>query len=130
MAKFGKGVGVVVISLGVIQGMLGIGFFCLMCSNIESDKVLHNKNTSHPYEVRIFNSNVGDALFSKYIFETYRIFDFIPIEKKVGETDFIDTEARFDLGNELQFAIVDSSDKKQYLAIKSLDGNQFVKELK
>jgi len=126
---FFKVVGIVSISLGIIIGTVGIFMFPAIFQDYETDKTFHFISNDKIYETRRFSFGTVGSIDTRYTFETYRDFNYLPIENKVDKTDFFETKTDLDISEQgLKISILDSGIAEQII-FKSSNGKFFLKSI-
>ena len=122
--------GLIIISLGFLFGLVGIFFFIFLSMDYQADRIFLFKSTKKNYETRRYS--FGGATFSdnRYTFETYREFDYLPVEHKIDKTSFLDTNTKLDISERQLKINVDDTSKRPQIVFKDSLGNTFVKFLK
>jgi len=127
--KIFKVVGIVSISLGIIIGTVGIFMFPAISQDYETDKTFHFISNDKIYETRRFSFGTVGSIDTRYTFETYRDFNYLPIENKVDKTDFFETKTDLDISEQgLKISILDSGIAEQII-FKSSNGKFFLKSI-
>ena len=126
--KLFRMLGMLCIGLGFVVGFIGIVFFILLAMDLESDKRMFFSNGNERYEVRRFSSGFATSESTRYTFDTYRTYGWLPVEKRIDVTSLLDTESPLYLGSSLHFDIMRSG-KYKYLVIKDETGRQLTKSL-
>jgi hypothetical protein len=127
--RFFRVLGLIVISLGVIFGLIGILFFIFITMDYESDRILHFESNNKNYETRRYSFGGATLSDTKYTFETYREFRNLPIEHKVDKTIFFDDKTDLDISEpQLKINVVENAKEKQ-IVFTSSNGKTFVKSI-
>jgi hypothetical protein len=121
--------GAITISLGFIFGLFGILLFIFISMDYEADKIFHFKANNENYETRRYSFGGATLSDTRYIFETYRDFKYLPIEHKLDRTDFLDSKTDLDISEPgLKINILENR-KAEQIIFKSTNGNTFLKSI-
>jgi hypothetical protein len=125
-----RAVGLIVILLGIVSGFSGFLFFFMVISPYnEADKVFHFPYDGKSYETRRFSFGFVTLEDTRYTFETYREYQYLPIEKKIDKTDFLSLKTNVNIGEDgLKINIIKTGNK-EYLLFQSKNGHAFLKRL-
>jgi hypothetical protein len=122
-------VGTIVISFGFIIGLIGIFMFIPISQDFESDKIFHFISNDKTYETRRYSFGFATLSDTRYTFKTFRVYKYLPFEKKIDKTNFFDTKTDLLIYEDaLKISIIDSGDRKQIRFI-STNGRTFSKFL-
>lgn len=120
--------GWVVISVFLIIGFVGIVLFIPAAHEFHSDKQFRFKSNNNSYESRRYNFGFATLNDIKYTFTTYKKFEFLPFEKEIDCTSFLDTKTEVDIASDdlkIEILGLDS-----IIIFKSANGQMFKKRLK
>jgi len=119
--------GLIVVSLGILIGLLGIAFFIFLAMDFDAAKIFHFQNNNKTYETRLYTFEGATLSNTKYTFETYRRFQFLPIEHKVDKTIFYDDKTELDISDpKLKISVLDTLGGRKII-FKSTNSKTFEK---
>lgn len=119
----------VFISFGLIIGFFGILLFLFVTQDYETDMTFHFKTNDQTYETRRYSFGSATLDNTKYTFETYRVYKYLPFENKVDKTIFFDTKSKVAIyQTDLKIAIK-TIDNKKKIIFKDREGHKFSKLL-
>ena len=127
--KIFKVIGVIGISIGFIVGTIGILMFIVIEKDYEAYKIFRLKSLNGNYETRQYVYGFATSANTRYTFETYREYTYLPFEKKIDKTNFFDDETNLNIGEEELQIIVQINNNKQQILFKDHEGNVFSKLL-
>jgi hypothetical protein len=118
-------IGKVILVIGFLQGLIGIVMFIVVSQDYETDKIYTFKSSNHDYQTRRYSFGFTTLADTRYTFETYRKYNYLPLERLINKTDL------FELNSDLNFRddnfivnVVDSSNKRT-LEFTSTNGKTF-----
>ncbi len=121
--------GLIIISIVFFVGLAGIYLFYFVGQDFETDKVFHFTNNDKPYETRRFSFGGATLSNTRFTFETYRIYNYLPFERKIDKTDFFDTETNLIINeDQLKIDIIKIGNSEQ-IKFQSTNGNNFTKKI-
>lgn len=114
-------------SIIIIIVFIAGGLFILMVSySYQADKVFHFESNKDFYETRRYVFGHATLADTRYTFNTYKVYSYLPFEKKIDETILYDTEyLEIDEGN-LKISIEVNEGQRKIL-FKDEQGNIFKK---
>lgn len=119
--------GLIVISLGILIALVGIAFFIFLAMDFDAAKIYHFQNNNKNYETRLYTFGGATLSDTKYTFETYRQFQFLPVEHKLDKTIFFDDKTELDVSDrELKINVLDTMGRREII-FKSTNGKTFEK---
>lgn len=90
-------IGALVIVPVFLAGLIGIVFFIPLTQDMVTDRVYNYKGgDGHNYETRRFSFGFATLDNTRYTFDTYRKFSFLPIEKHIDTSTFFDNKTNLD----------------------------------
>lgn len=108
---------------------MGIFIFLFISQDFEIDKVFKFENNGKQYETRSHSFGGATLSDTRYTFETYRIFKYLPLEHKLDKTDFFDDKTDLNIGDlGLKISIIENK-KSRKIIFQSSNGNIFSKLL-
>jgi len=119
----------VIIAFGVILGCLGIFLFLFITQDYETDMALHFKSNDKTYETRRYSFGGATLDNTKYTFETYRVYEYLPFEYKVDKTIFFDTQSKVAIWEAGLKIAIETIDSKERIIFKDREGNEFSKSI-
>lgn len=121
--------GIIVISIGIFIGFMGILFFPAISQDYETDKVFRFSDNDKTYETRRYSFGTVSSVHTRFTFETYRIFNLVPIEKKIDKTHFFEFKTNLNIREpNLKISLIRIDNKRQ-IVFKSTNGKTFTKQL-
>ena len=103
--------------------------FPAISQDYETDKTFHFISNDKIYETRRFSFGTIGSIDTRYTFEIYRDFKYLPIEHKVDKTYFFETKTDLDISEQgLKISILDSGIAEQII-FKSSNGKFFLKSI-
>jgi hypothetical protein len=81
-----KILGSLLIGLGFLQGLIGIILFIVFSQDFDSDKIYRFENEKSHYETRRYTYGFATLADTRFTYETYKRFWYLPIEYKIDET--------------------------------------------
>jgi hypothetical protein len=119
----------IAMSLGILFVSLGILFFMLASPNFEADQIIHFKNGNYTYETRRYSLGGATLPDTKYTFETYREFKYLPIEHEIDKTEFNGSKIDLDfIDPEFKINIIRNAGVEKII-FSSEDGKEFKKTI-
>lgn len=80
----------------------------------EADRIFHFESNNKNYETRRYSFGGATLSDTRYTFETYREFKYLPIEHKVDKTSFLDTKTYLDISEpQLKIKVVENAKVKK-----------------
>ncbi len=117
--------GTVVLFVGFIQGLIGILMFPVISQEYETDKIFNFNSNNKVYQTRRYSFGFATLIDTKYTFETYREYDYLPIEKIINKTDIFELKSDLDFSdNNFIINIKETGDKK-ILEFSSTNSKKF-----
>jgi hypothetical protein len=124
-SKIFRIIGTVVLVVGFLQGLIGIFLFIVFSQNYETDKIYNFKSNGKDYQTRRYSYGFATLDDTKYTFETYRKYNYLPFEKLINKTVLYGTKSDLDFeGDNFSVKIKDNS-KKQILEFSSTNGKKY-----
>jgi hypothetical protein len=117
------------IIIGFVIGLIGIFIFPVMEQDYKCDKIYRFGNNERFYEIRRYSNGFVTAAKTRYTFVTFRQYPFIPIEKKMGKTVFLDTETNLDFDEDKLYINLSTINEKERIYFRDNEGNVFSKML-
>ncbi|MDE3182353.1 MAG: hypothetical protein KGM16_02940 [Bacteroidota bacterium] len=116
-------------SFGILFVSLGILFFMLASPSFEADQIIHFKSGNHMYETRRYSLGGATLPDTKYTFETYREFKYLPIEHEIDKTEFYDSKIDLDfLDPQFKIDVIKNAEVEKII-FSSEDGKEFEKTI-
>jgi hypothetical protein len=128
-AKAFRILGIVSIAFGFLVGLVGILLFIVISQDYESDKRIWFENSGKRYEVRRYSFGFATLEDTRYTFETYRRYKYLPLEFKIDKTDFFDSKTQVNISEDRLAIYIVNNGSGKALVFKSSDGNFFLKTL-
>jgi len=122
-------IGTIIITIGFLQGIMGILFFILGAMDYDANKIYEYKFDGNTYEVRRYCAGFVTWSSTRYTYETYKHIKFTPFEKKIDKTIFLDTESNLNFEDDSLKIEIINKDEKQQIQFTSSDGNKFIKTI-
>jgi hypothetical protein len=119
----------VFIAVGFIIGCVGIFLFLFVTQDHETDMTFHFKTNDKTYETRRYSFGGATLDNTKYTFETYGVYKYLPFESKVDKTIFFDTESKVAIDEAELKITIKRIDNKERIIFKDREGNEFSKLL-
>jgi len=121
--------GFVIMSIGFAIGVFGIILFIVISQSYESNKKFSFVSNNRTYETRRYSFGFPTLAGTRYTFETYRTFKYLPVEKLIDKTDFLDTETNMNIfDDDLKMDILNVKNQKT-LIFQSSNGEHFLKTI-
>lgn len=111
-----------------IAGCIGIILFLVISQDYQSDRIYNFTSNHVDYEIRRYVFGFATLSDTRYTFETYQHLNFLPIEKFIDKTDFLDTKSNLNPEGTLSFEICKQG-KNKVLIFKSNNGASIIKKL-
>jgi len=115
--------------IGFVIGLIGIFIFPVIAQNYKWDKTFHFVSNGKAYETRRYSFGFVTFANTRYTFETFRQYPFLPIEKKIDKTDFFDTKTNVSIDEDKLQINVQIINNKEIIFFKDSEGNIFSKLL-
>ncbi len=122
-----RGIGFLMIILGYLQGFFGIFLFIVVSQDFEADKLYQINNEGVQYETRRYTFGFATLIETRYSFETYKKYDFLPFEKLIDKTDLFDLRTDLDFRDEGFKVDVNKNQGMQQIRFSSSNGADSVK---
>ena len=120
-----KIIGTGILVVGFLQGLIGILMFLVVWQDFETDKIYNFNSNNKIYQTRRYSFGFATLDDTRYTFETYRNFNYLPFEKLVNETELFELKNDLDFNsNKFSIRIKDSSDR-QILEFSSANGKKY-----
>lgn len=104
--KILKGLGLAVMVLGIIWGGINSVLFIAVDMDYVSDKnISFTASNGKLYELRRYSFGFVTLENTRYTFDTYRTFEYLPIEHLTDRTVLWDNKVGFNISDDLQFDI-------------------------
>jgi hypothetical protein len=124
-----RALGVAVIAIVFIVGLPGIIFFIIATQEMIPDRTFHFKEAGKTYETKRYTIGFATTSNTRYTFQTFRTYKYLPIELCIDKTDFIDTETHLRIGDEQLRISIDLNDSIPEIIFSDKFGNSFKKPL-
>ncbi len=122
-------IGITGICIGIIQGFIGILLFIVVSQDYEADKLYRFNFDTNTFETRRYSFGFATLDDTKYTFETYKKFNYIPIEKKVDKTVLFGLKTKLDLDdNNFDIKVIRNGTLRQ-IKFSSSNGECFLKTI-
>jgi len=129
LVRIVRGLGLALISLDFIFGLFGILFFIFISMGYEADQIFHFESNNKNYETRRYGFGGVTLSDTKYTFETYREFKYLPIEHQIDKTIFFENKAPLSISEpQLIISIVEGK-KAEQIIFKDSEGKTFFKSI-
>lgn len=127
--KVFRALAAITISTLVVAGLFGILLFIFISMDYETDKNFHFENNGKTYETRRYSFGGATLSDTRFTFETYRTFNYFPIEHRLDKTDFFDSKTNLDIGEAPLEITITENKKSKTILFKSTNGNIFSKQI-
>ncbi len=105
--------GTLVLFVGFIQGLFGILMFTVISQDYETDKIYYFNSNNKEYQTRRYSFGFTTLIDTKYTFETYREYNYLPIEKLINKTNLFELNSDLDFSdNNFTVNIIEIGNKK------------------
>lgn len=128
-AKVLRILGIIGISFGGLIGLVGILLFIVVSQDYESDKKFRFQCYDDRYEVRRYSFGFATLDDTRYTFETYKTYRYLPIEHKIDKTDFFGMETPLYINEDKLVIYIVKNGDNENLVFKSSNGKLFSKQL-
>ena len=119
----------IIIVFGFIIGCFGIFLFPFVSQGYQTDMTFNFESNNKQYETRRYSFGGATLSNTRYTFETFRTFKYLPIEYKLDKTDFFDDRTSLNIDDpELKISIVENKNVQQ-IVFKSSNGKVFSKQI-
>jgi hypothetical protein len=98
-AKILRTFGTIALVIGFLQGLIGIVMFIVISQDFETDTTYHFSSNNMTYQSRRYSFGFATLDDTRYTFETYREYDYLPFEKLINETDLFEFKSGLDFKN-------------------------------
>lgn len=122
-------IGMTVIVVGFIQGIIGILLFIVISQDFETDKIYNFKSDEKHYQTRRYCFGFATLDDTRYTFETYRIYKYLPFEKQINKTDLFELKSDLDFSDNNFGIEIKESGNKRILEFSSTNGKQYKVEI-
>ncbi|MCX6352868.1 MAG: hypothetical protein NTX03_13570 [Bacteroidetes bacterium] len=112
----------------MIIGVIGSILFLVISQDYESDKKFNFTDEGKSYETRRYSFGFATLDDTRYTFETYRTFKYLPFEILIDKTNFFDTKTKLNIGGEIKIEVKENGNIET-ITFKSPNGNTFSKTL-
>lgn len=126
-AKILRVIGTVMIGIGILQGLLGILLFIVISTDYESDKIYKFNFKNSDYQTRRYSLDFATLINTKYTFETYKYYNYLPFEKRIDKTSLFDLRSSLYFGVHNFSIIIKDSSNKQLIQFSSINGKTVTK---
>ncbi|MCR5862402.1 hypothetical protein LRS05_09685 [Flavobacterium sp. J372] len=120
-------IGAITMSINFLVGLIGIIMFIVISQDYEADKVYKFNNNNKHYSCRRYTFGFATLDDTRYTFETYRQFKYLPLEIKIDKTDFFANESDLDFTDAKFSVAIKSVDDHRELIFRSSDGGKSTK---
>ena len=127
--KFLKAIGVFLMCLSELVGLVGIFAFLFILMDLESDKTFKYFSKGKEFQTRRYSFGFATLENTRYTFETYRNYSYLPLEYQIDKTDFFDNKTELNIGEDnLKFEI-ELNGPIKYITFISTNGKVLKKEI-
>lgn len=124
-----KVLGTIIIGFGFVQGLIGILLFIVIAQDYEADKIYKFKHNETLYQTRRYSFGFVTQMDTKYSFETYKNFKFLPIEKEIDNTILFDSKCKVKFEDDnFKIEIINIGNINK-LKLSSTDGQSYYKTI-
>jgi hypothetical protein len=117
-----KIIGTIIMSIGFLQGLIGIFMFIVISQGYESDKIYKFNYDNATYETRRYSFGFATLDDTRYTFDTYRKYHYLPFEKRINTTDFMGFESNLNFHDEKLSICIKNDGNKRQLEFSSTNG--------
>ncbi len=127
--KIFRRVGTTILVIGFLQGLLGIVMFMIISQDYETDKIYNFDLNDKAFQTRRYSFGFVTLDDTRYTFETYRRYKFLPFEKLINKTDLFDLKSELDFRDTNFNVNMKDSSSKQILEFSSTNGMKYTKTI-
>lgn len=120
-------IGTIGVAFNFIVGLIGILLFIVIQQDYSADKHFYFQFNGNKYETRRYSDGFATSMEVYYTFETYRVYPYIPFERKIDKTEFINTKSDLDFYDEKFIVNIVKIDSRKKLQFKSSNGKTYRK---
>ena len=117
--------GTSVLVVGFLQGLIGILLFIVISQDFETDRIYNFTSNEKNYQTRRYSFGFATLDDIRYTFETYRTYRYLPFEKQINKTDFLDTKSDLNFYDNNFSIKIKQSGNKMILEFSSSNGKQY-----
>lgn len=115
--------------------ILFVTFFCCLffwilpaiSNDYEADKIFYFESQGKNYETERFSFGTIGSIGIRYVFVTYREYCYLPFEKEINTTDFLDTETNLNVSEDSLQISIQHVNKRRQIIFTSTDGHSISK---
>jgi hypothetical protein len=126
-AKTAKGFGLAIIGLGTFVGAIGIFLFVVISQDYEAHRIF--KTYDGRYEIRSYSFDFVTLVDTRYTFDTYRSYRYLPFEIRIDRTNFFGTKTDLHFSDTRFDILTQAGEDELQLIFKDGHGNTFYKPL-
>ena len=108
-------------------GIPGIFLFPVISQDYVTDKIFYFTNDNGKCETRRYSFGTIGSENTRYNFETYREYNYLPFEKKIDKTIFFDEQTNLNIGEDSLNISIQQTNNKRWLVFASTNGHKFAK---
>lgn len=127
--KIFRRVGTTILVIGFLQGLLGIVMFIIISQDYETDKIYNFDLNDKAFQTRRYSFGFVTLDDTRYTFETYRRYKYLPLEKLINKTDLFDLKSELDFRDTNFNVNMKDSSSKQILEFSSTNGMKYTKTI-
>ena len=124
-SKIFRIIGTVVLVAGFLQVFVGILMFIVVSQDYETDKTYNFNSNSKDYQTRRYSFGFATLDDTRYTFETYREYDYLPFEKLINKTDLFELKSDLDFSDDNFSVNIKDSVNKMILVFSSTNGKKY-----
>jgi hypothetical protein len=128
-AQIFRTIGLIGVCLGFVGGLFGTFLFAVLSQDFESDKQFTFESNGITYETRRYSFDFPTAGDRRYTFETYRDYEYLPVERKLDTTNFSSMDTELAISEDELQIIISKAGSRENLVFKSSNGQSFSKLL-
>lgn len=129
-ARIVRILGVTAIAFVFLVGVPGVLLFIVVSQDMAPDHVFRFTDNGKAYETRRYSFGFATLADTRYAFDTYWTFNYLPIERKIDQTDFFDTRTKLNIGEKQLHIHIQQDKESNKIMFSSTNGNSFSKPLR
>lgn len=123
-------IGTVILVIGFFQGLIGILMFIVISQDYEADKIYNFNSNEKEYKTRRYSFGFATLNDTRYTFETYREYSYLPIEKLINKTDLFELKCGLDFRDNNFLIEIKENGNKRTLEFVSSNGQKYITTIK
>jgi len=121
--------GIIIWGLGFVIALPGLFLFIVISNDYESQSKINYAGNGASYETRKFSYGFVTLGETKYTFDTYKKYGWLPIERLVDRSVLYELGSGFDPGDgDLTFNVIEKGGK-EFLVLRSSTGKELLKPI-